>query len=208
MSYSLNEVQAMAKGAVRGAGYSWGLAESTGRAIRWLCRYGVDGVGALAILLEQNLSGCSLPFAPQDFKGDQKSPAQICPLQTGTVFSDFSEQKGPELTMKNVCVPVLMLPFIARVAHRQGLCLVASCDGIRASTNGAILWRTQDLPEKAQTFSVCIGDPVGQPSATCHRSFALAGDWERLNDFALRTCAPASEESRLRGAGAGVLDDD
>ena len=208
MSYSLNEVQAMAKGAVRGAGYDWGLAESTGRAIRWLCRYGVNGVHALATLLEQNLSGCSLPFAPQDFKDDQKTPAQICPLQAGTAFSDFSAQKGPEVAMKNVCVPVLMLPFIARVAHRQGLCLVTSCDGIHASTNGASLWLTQDLPNTAQRFSVCIGDPVGHPSATCHRSFARVEDWERLNSFSLRTCAPASEESRLRGAGAGVLDDD
>ena len=208
MSYSLNEVQAMAKGAVRGAGYNWGLAESTGRAIRWLCYYGVDGVRALAALLEQNLSACSLPFAPQDFKDDPQNPPQFCPLQAGTAFSDFSAQKGPELAMKNVCVPVLMLPFIARVAQRQGICLVVNCDDTYASTRGTDLCLTQDLPEQAQHFSVSIGDPVGVPSATCHRSFASAKDWAHLNDFALRTCAPASEESRLRGAGAGVLDDD
>jgi hypothetical protein len=35
MMRSLNEIEAMAKRAVRGAGLAWGLAEEAGKALRW-----------------------------------------------------------------------------------------------------------------------------------------------------------------------------
>ena len=40
MNLSLNEVEATAKKATRGAGYPWGLAEEAGKAVRWLCGAG------------------------------------------------------------------------------------------------------------------------------------------------------------------------
>ena len=52
MSYALNEVEATAKRAARGAGYSWGLAEEASKATRWLCAKGIDGSAVLAGLLE------------------------------------------------------------------------------------------------------------------------------------------------------------
>ncbi|NND22495.1 MAG: DUF3726 domain-containing protein, partial [Silicimonas sp.] len=42
MSYSLNEVEATAKKAARGAGYPWGLAEEAAKATRWLCAHDID----------------------------------------------------------------------------------------------------------------------------------------------------------------------
>ena len=52
MTLSLNEVQAQAFKAARGAGYAWGLAEEAGKATRWLCGHGLDGVALLVELLE------------------------------------------------------------------------------------------------------------------------------------------------------------
>ncbi|WP_172978117.1 DUF3726 domain-containing protein [Roseovarius sp. THAF27] len=38
MTWSLNEIEALARKPTRGAGYPWGLAEETGRAARWTAR--------------------------------------------------------------------------------------------------------------------------------------------------------------------------
>ncbi|MEL7259121.1 MAG: DUF3726 domain-containing protein, partial [Pseudomonadota bacterium] len=43
MSWSLNEVESLARKAARGAGYSWGLAEEAGKATRWTCAAGWPG---------------------------------------------------------------------------------------------------------------------------------------------------------------------
>ena len=51
MNWSLNELDAMARKAARGAGYSWGLAEEAGRATRWLAAAGLPGPMCLAQLL-------------------------------------------------------------------------------------------------------------------------------------------------------------
>ena len=42
MNLSLNEAQALAKKAAKGAGINWGAAHETGRAVRWLLEQGID----------------------------------------------------------------------------------------------------------------------------------------------------------------------
>ncbi len=51
MSWSLNEIEGLARKAARGSGLSWGLAEEAGKATRWLCAAGLPGADALAGLL-------------------------------------------------------------------------------------------------------------------------------------------------------------
>ena len=43
MTFALNEIEAMAKGAARGAGFDWGIAEETGQSVRWLAARGLPG---------------------------------------------------------------------------------------------------------------------------------------------------------------------
>ena len=50
-SWSLNEIEALAKKAARGSGCSWGVAEDAGRAVRWLEARGLPGAEALGTLL-------------------------------------------------------------------------------------------------------------------------------------------------------------
>ena len=51
MTWSLNEIESLAKNATRGAGRDWGLAEEAGKATRWLCAAGWPGADLLAELL-------------------------------------------------------------------------------------------------------------------------------------------------------------
>ena len=42
MTWSLNELEAEVKKAIKGAGLSWGLAEEGSKAVRWLAAHGAD----------------------------------------------------------------------------------------------------------------------------------------------------------------------
>jgi len=97
MSYSLNEIEALAKNAARGTGLPWGLAQEAANATGFLCRFGLDGVGVLAALLAQD-DNCALDdLSPQDLRapnwqarGDHLNPliagqdvAVTCEAATG-----------------------------------------------------------------------------------------------------------------------------
>ncbi|MEX0317214.1 MAG: DUF3726 domain-containing protein [Ruegeria sp.] len=208
MSYSLNEMEATAKRAARGAGYSWGLAEEAGKATRWLCAHGLEGEAALARLLEQGLANPA-DHAPQTLDGDWSGSGMLCPLTAGALVSDLAGrlQTGP-IHMREVAVPIALLPFAASAARRLRSCVSVECDGLVAVTDGSDLSVPDGFPETAQHVTVRVG---GSPASGCARKTRARPDpanWAVLNRFAHRTFAPATEESRLLGAGAGLSDND
>ena len=91
MTHSLNEIEAMAKKAARGAGLPWGLADDAGRAVRWLCARGLGAAEALAELLEQTDYSDPVAHAPVALRGDWGSErGSLCPLAAGTTLGDFA----------------------------------------------------------------------------------------------------------------------
>ncbi len=65
MSYSLNEYEALALRAARGAGLSWGLAEEAGKAVRILSSLGLESAQILLEALEAPKSNSALLLGPQ-----------------------------------------------------------------------------------------------------------------------------------------------
>ena len=60
MTWSLNELEAETRKAIRGAGLSWGLSEDGGKAVRWLAAHGVDPLPALRDVLD-GMTGARSP---------------------------------------------------------------------------------------------------------------------------------------------------
>ena len=190
MSFSLNEVEAMAKRAARGAGHTWGQAEEASKATRWLCAQGVDGVSVLAEVLKHG-------------------PSQGCPLGLGVALSDDAaalvvgpKQLGP------VRQPEMVLPFAAMAARQLGKVVQLSCHTAKATTDGCALLVTGPLPADVEklTISVVTADLHGATHATRATPSTVA--WSFLSELAHLTYAPATEESRRLGAGAGLSDND
>ena len=186
MSWSLGEVHDLCLKATRGAGYSWGMAEEAGWAVRWLAERGLPGPKALAGLI-----------AARD---------GVCPVGLGASIADFGQ---PDLAANagRIAQPLLLLPFVARRAAE------GSAFEVTLGDVPAVIWADGaridgDCPPEAEvTISGTVPAPDGAPSRT--RVEVIAGDaLQVLNDFAGRTYAPATEESRMRGAGAGVTDND
>ena len=213
MSHSLNEVEAMARRAARGAGYDWGLAEEAGKAVRWLCANGLDGCAPLARLLDSVAGLEPRAFAPRSAEGEwQGQEGWLCPLAAGAALSDFAALLGKrEITMQDLREPALVLPFASAAAARLGGPItLAWANGHAACTREACEARAAPLLDTplAAWLRVGAGGTVDATCARAHRAHPDMRAWASLESFARRTYAPATDASRRLGAGAGPLDND
>ena len=104
--------------------------------------------------------------------------------------------------------PALLLPFAANAARQLDMTVTVIAGQCTAVTNGTAVSCSGNLPTQAERVDIRIGDPIGTVSPTCTRAAPDPAIWALLNSFAHRTYAPATEESRLLGAGAGLSDND
>ncbi|MGX9355584.1 DUF3726 domain-containing protein [Roseobacteraceae bacterium S113] len=211
MTYSLNEVEAHAKKAARGGGYDWGVAEEAGKAVRWLASHGLPGAAALAAHLD--LLADDGP--PQALDGDWFSATgALCPLTAGAALNDCADllNVAHGQTMKTVTQPLLVVPFAAWAALQIKAQLTVVWDSVAATTNG------YDLHIEGSEDDLNAPQTTALRCSLAHSNHALVAPgsrgkicpkvWAKLNTFAQRTYAPATEASRLLGAGAGVSDND
>jgi len=205
-SWSLGETAALATKAARGAGLAWGLADEAGFAVSWLQARGIPGLAALCRYLKWRETGklAALPDAPG---GDHF----YCPIAVGTAYMDGAlDQVFAILAVRE---PVLILPFIAVRAGPQTLEVCLDQLSLHLSKNGVSCpYLDTALLISAANCRVQMpaGDiPTIQPPdhATRVPSYFL-GCVQTLQEFAKKTYAPATEESRLAGAGAGLNDND
>jgi hypothetical protein len=209
MSFSLNEMEATAKRATRGAGYSWGQAEEASKAARWLCAQGLDGAGVLARLLTLGLASDLAAHRPRKVDHSWRGVGELCPLSAGPLLSDSADLlKINPIEMQDVCAPELLLPFAANAARVLQCWVSIEFDGTLAVTDGDHLAVHGIFPVTARRVTVSQGDAPETLLNRHSRAQPTPGDWDILNRFAHRTYAPATEESRLLGAGAGLSDND
>lgn len=196
MSWSLGETAALALKATRGAGLSWGLAEEAAGAVFWLHQRGLPGISALCGYLES----CGVATTDDD---------AACPLVLGTALSDGThavpEQVGGRIDLGTVKAPLLLLPFVATIPPGT-FWLIAPGSDDTAPDQWHSGWLRGSAPCQLRrgTAAQMAGTRVGQTRLP--DQFACCVD--RLTVFAHRTYAPATSQSRLAGAGAGLTDND
>jgi hypothetical protein len=203
---SLNEVDATAKKAARGAGYPWGLAEDAARATRWLCAQGMDGCAALAEVLlrvDGQVAACAPERGPDGWSGS----GPVCPIQMAAALADFAQDlaAGP-VTVTGVMEPRLLLPGVSMIHQITGTPLaVLWDDGIAHVAEGVAIDGPMAQGDTPLTIAFA-NEHV--PSQSITRATPTDAAWTILTTFAHRTYAPATEASRLKGAGAGLSDND
>ena len=210
MNLSLNEVEALAKKATRGAGYPWGLAEEAAKATRWLCERDVDGCSELAGLLEQSDGSDLSHWSPVD-EGTTWVPRgkKLCPIITGAALSDrANDLRSAELRIKRVEHPLLLAPFAGWSARHLETTVALAWDETVVCTDGHDLSIEGSASDGSGDVTVLTGGDMARPNQRRTRSEPRSGDFDALNRFAQKTYAPATEESRLKGAGAGLSDND
>jgi len=209
MNLSLNEVEGLAKRAARGAGHHWGPAEDAAKATRWLCRQGFDGAAALSAVLRQEFALRFDAHTPRDLGANWRAQGQMCPLGAGMLLSDCSEHlgRGP-IVLHDVAVPLFLVPFAGNAARRLQTNVTVVCDELSATTDGEVVDAPDLWPESATKVIVRIGGTPEKLRAKQTRALPAPAALAFLNTLAQRTYAPATEESRRLGAGAGLSDND
>jgi len=221
--YSLNESAYRAKLAVRGVGYSWGLAEDAGRALYWLSERGLDGFTALVSVIsdiDSNLLG-----APRELSGKWNCEhAGLCPLITGMCVSDCASRLcASRLTdrqtihISDIAYPVLTLPFMADAALAYNCELMFNSTEFKAvvGSNALLLHGDSNVVLTSEASFAC-GNNANEFSDLSFVSITQreprvnidAAVWHKLGEYAHRTYAPATDQSRMLGAGAGIVDSD
>ena len=116
MTWSLNEVTALARKAGRGAGQSWGIAEETGSVVNWLTARGVPAPAMLGRLLGRQDGVAYGSLAPRITGDDWANDGWLCPIVTGAALSDRVAMIGQQIVFHNLAQPLLIAPAVASVA--------------------------------------------------------------------------------------------
>lgn len=200
MIYSLNETTALLLKAARGAGMSWGYAQEAAFATLWLEQRQIEGTEALCTVLRtrgrhNSQSGSLL--------------ADSGPISVGCRLTDLMPDLGEEALYEAIVAPVLTLPYIHQYAGLKNIALKVTGDGWTAWSDGTHFTFEGTPSHHRQDLTLSrIDHPVTDGAALIPR-IALRPDHLRdLNHYAHRTYAPATEASRLAGAGAGLNDND
>ena len=212
MIVSLNEVEGLVLKACRGAGTSWGIAEDAAQAARWLATRNIDWDRSLLEVLRQQPT-LSRPTLVGGALESVRS-GLLCPLHVGAAVSDLAGLH-PRLAIGPALEPIWLLPFAYRHA-RPGRQVVVSW------TNGAArLAPDSDACDSLIAVRHLIPQPMtvtvveeAAARATARLAPSAKGVtvnpevWRALDSLAAKTYVPASLQSRLAGARAGLSDND
>ena len=193
MNLSLNELSSLIKTASKGAGYSWGIAEEAAFAAKWLAQQGHDAASSAERLFSKN---CVKPCAG-------------CPLHLGARLIDTAHSFPDEgRVLKDVSQPILLLPFVAQLASLLDTNFAVQIDDVTVYVSQHGLELPDALPDHS---AICVVQKTHQDVRQIDlaaRAMTDATTVETLRQFAAKTHAPATEASRLLGAGSGLSDND
>lgn len=212
----MNEVEALAKKAGRGAGQSWGLAEEAGRAVRLLSELGLDVAGAYADLLAAQDGVAYADLAP--LRPDatwQAAAGRLCPLICGATLGDYADKLAGDsgVHLGAVAAPQFLIPFAMSAARKVNHPLRLNWEGVSVWVDSDSVYidgppAALSAPEVGSVTIAPAKDRGGQQSQPQDRAVMNDAVYTALTAFAARTYAPATEASRLAGAGAGTSDND
>ena len=205
ISWSLGETAALATKAARGAGMPWGIADETGVAVSWLHAHGIPGLAALCRYLKWRDNGIVTQWPDRP-----AGAACYCPIALGTAYMDGAIPLT--LATGTIREPVLMLPFIAKRNTDQPMQVDLGDMSIHLSKNCVFnpYLNTALLISQANcTINHATDTAAMTPYELTQRVPSyFFGCVTALDEFAKKTYAPATDESRMAGAGAGLNDND
>ena len=206
---SLNEIELMVRKAGVGAAWPVGLAEDAGQAAAWLCAHGYDGAAAALACIADGPREISVrreqaALLFHDAQALRAGPSGLDLLAAG--------EEDDCAHFLNLDAPLMLLGLAGILSARYDIALsLEFASGAQAGVSADGLHVSGALVEQKGDVMVRRSPEL---RVTCVQFDAASGSivdadaWEKLERLAAKTYVPESEESRLRGAGAGLLDND
>ena len=199
---SLSEIDTTSKRASKAAGFSWGIAEEIGKAIRSLELFGLPGVINLNLYLKKIKKN-----HPKKINkiGKENKNKELCPIYCGVAFLDQCKQLETLEIIKfyNVNYPLLILPFISKASEILGKKILIQFNNTSflANFNKSILSKNIDKQISPLTNEINIEFLENKDSFSVQ-------DWKELYKLSEETFVEESESLKSKGAGAGLTDND
>ena len=199
---SLSEIDTTSKRASKAAGFSWGIAEEIGKAIRSLELFGLPGVINLNLYLKKIKKNHPKKINKIDKENKNK---ELCPIYCGVAFLDQCKQLETLEIIKfyNVNYPLLILPFISKASEILGKKILIQFNNTSflANFNKSILSKNIDKQISP------LANEINIEFLENKNSFSVQ-DWKELYKLSEETFVEESESLKSKGAGAGLTDND
>ena len=201
---SLSEIDTTSKRASKAAGFSWGVAEEIGKSIRSLELFGLPGIINLNLYLKKIKKNHPEKLNKID-KENKPQNKELCPIYCGVAFLDQCKQLENLVSIKfyNVSYPLLILPFISKASEILGKKILIQFNNTSflANFNKSILSKNIDKQISP------LANEINIEFLENKDSFSVQ-DWKELYKLSEETFVEESESLKLKGAGAGLTDND
>jgi hypothetical protein len=199
---SFSEIDTTSKRASKAAGYSWGVSEEIGKAIRNLELFGLPGITNLNLYLKKIKKNHPNKISKID---EENKSQELCPIYCGVAFLDQCSEleKLKNIKFYNVNYPLLILPFISKSSEISGKKILIRFDNTSFLTNfnKSILLKNIDEQICHLTSEVRIEFLENKNSFP-------EQDWNELYKLSEETFVEETDSLRSKGAGAGLTDND
>jgi len=215
--YSSNEVQSLIRKAIIGSGFDTGIAEDVSRAGVWLCQHGYEGADIILDAIGKTQNSLAISKNNESY-----SFGDICVMSKGTSIIDtliaqLATTKECEANLINIDSPLLLLAFAAITSEEHDIAFE-----VKFSDNDRTISIPKDahlMGNKIEFKNGCDGvikcttldkkSEMFKAKLVTESSISISTKtWHSLQALAAKTYVPASEASRLAGAGAGLTDND
>ena len=199
---SLSEIDTTSKRASKAAGFSWGVAEEIGKAIRNLELFGLPGIKNLNLYLNKIKN--KHPKKINKLEKENKDK-ELCPIYCGVAFLDQSKylQTLKKIKFYNVNYPLLILPFISKSSEILGEKLLVKFNKSSFLTN----FNKSILIKNIENQVVTTANEISIEFLENENSFSNE-EWKKLYKLSEETFVEESESLKSKGAGAGLTDND
>ena len=202
---SFSEIDTTSKRASKAAGFAWGIAEEVGKNMRNLEMFGLPGVKNLNLYLQKiNKSPTEKPKKIE--KENKPQSKEFCPIHCGTIFLDNCKMLEALKSIKffNVSYPLLLLPFLSRASDIVGKKISAQYE-----ENNFLLNFNKTIFSKniKSDQIITLAKEVSIEFLENNNSFS-AQEWKELYKLSEETFVDETESSKIKGAGAGLTDND
>ena len=199
---SLSEIDTTSKRASKAAGFSWGIAEEIGKAIRSLELFGLPGVINLNLYLKKIKE--KHPEKVNKIEKENKNK-ELCPIYCGVAFLDQCKQLEIIKTIKfyNVNYPLLIVPFISKASEILGKKILIQFN----KSSFLINFNKSILSKNIEKQIDVLANEIGIEFLENKNSFSDQ-EWKELYKLSEETFVEESESLKEKGAGAGLTDND
>ena len=199
---SLSEIDTTSKRASKAAGFSWGISEEIGKAVRNLELFGLPGIINLNLYLKKIKK--KHPEKISKIEKENKNK-ELCPIYCGVAFLDQCKQLEILKTIKfhNVNYPMLIVPFISKASEILGkkILIQFNKSSFLINFNKSIL--SKNIGKQIDV----LADEISIEFLENKNSFSDQ-EWKELYKISEETFVEESESLKEKGAGAGLTDND